>query len=99
MSVMYFLSVEWRERVGLTSQTGRCAVVFSLTSTCTPFVVFLRTSVTRRRNSFGCGRMAGNCNSAGSYKLAYYRVWVAQKVSDLGWVELDLRCSVILLGQ
>ena len=71
MSVMYFLSVEWRERVGLISQTGRCAVVFSLTSTCTALFVFLRTSVTRRRNSFGCGRMAGSCKGKG---LCKYRV-------------------------
>ena len=28
---------------------------------------------------------------------AVYRV--TQKVSDLGWVDLEMRCSIILLGQ
>ena len=31
------------------------------------------------------------------FNKTYYRV--SQKVSDLGWVDLDLACSTTLLGQ
>ena len=60
ISVMYFLSVEWRLLVGLISQTGKWAAVFSETRTWTPLVAFFRTTTTRRNNNRLCGRIAGN---------------------------------------
>ena len=60
ISVMYFLRVECIERVGLISQTGRCAAVFSLTKTHTPLSALLLTATKSLSSNFLWGLIAGN---------------------------------------
>ena len=60
ISVMYFLSVECMERVGLISQMGRCAAVFSLTKIQTPLSALLRTATKSLRSNLLWGLIAGN---------------------------------------
>ena len=62
ISIMYFLRVEWSERFGLISQTGKWAEVFSETRTLTRLFSFFRMTIMSRRRSLWWGRMAGNCN-------------------------------------
>ena len=60
ISVMYFLRVECIERVGLISQTGRCAAVFSLTKTHTPLSALLLTATKSLSSNLLWGLIAGN---------------------------------------
>lgn len=76
ISVIYFLRVEWRERVGFNSQTGRCAAVFSLTRTHTALSDRRRTAMTSRSSSRLWGRMAGSCklyHGSSGLLIAYWR--------------------------
>ena len=83
ISVKYFFSVEWMERAGLISQTGRCAPTFSDTSTCTRLLDFLRMRMTAlsRRRLWGrrAGRMAGCHGSGLDLKEKYYHRTLIQQ--------------------
>ena len=51
ISIMYFFRVEWIDRVGLISHTGKCAAVFSETKTLTRLFSFLRITMISLRSS------------------------------------------------
>ena len=50
-------------------------------------------------STFGLSSVLGGAQACGGYavNLSIYRV--TQKFSDLGWADLVMRCSIILLGQ